>query len=77
MPLRVGGERTGTTNTILVIHNFLPSSCHQPQRKNSNGGAFDVNANIKKVSFIRGGQLFPLDSALGTVISCKGMKRTQ
>ena len=52
-----------------MIHNFLPSSFINNYSadgfstdvlKNSNGGAFNTDANIKKVSFIRGGQLFPL-----------------
>ena len=32
--------------------------------KNSNGGAFDVDANLNRVTFIRGGSKFPLDFAL-------------
>jgi len=60
----------GTANTLSVIHNFLPTSHINNYQadgfstdvlKNSNGGAFDQDADIKKVSFIRGGQLFPLD----------------
>ena len=60
----------GTSNTLSVIHNFLPTSFINNYLndgfatdvlKNSNGGTFDQEAGIKKVSFIRGGQLFPLD----------------
>ena len=77
----------GTTNTLAVIHNFLPSSFINNYSadgfstdvlKNSNGGAFNTDANIKKVSFIRGGQLFPLDYSVDVEDeSAAGVPQTQ
>ena len=63
----------GTANTLSVFHNFIPTTqinnyaadgFSTGRLKNSNGGAFDQDANIRRVSFIRGGSKFPLDYAL-------------
>tara|TARA_R110002072_G_scaffold41120_1_gene115936 strand:- start:7323 stop:8711 length:1389 start_codon:yes stop_codon:yes gene_type:complete len=63
----------GTANTLSVFHNFLPTSqinnyttdgFKTDRLKNSNGGAFDAEANIRRVTFIRGGSKFPLDYAV-------------
>lgn len=63
----------GTANTLSIFHNFLPTSqinnyqtdgFKTDRLKNSNGGAFDTLANMKRVTFIRGGSKFPLDYAV-------------
>jgi hypothetical protein len=63
----------GTANTLSVFHNFIPTTqinnyaadgFSTGRLKNSNGGAFDVDANLNRVTFIRGGSKFPLDFAL-------------
>ncbi len=63
----------GTANTLSVFHNFIPTTqinnysadgFSTGRLKNSNSGAFDQDANIRRVSFIRGGSKFPLDYAL-------------
>lgn len=63
----------GTSKTLSVFHNFIPtqlinnfSSDGFATRRlaQSNGGQFTTEANINRVSFIRGGAKFPLDYAL-------------
>tara|TARA_R110001606_G_scaffold206831_1_gene354541 strand:+ start:166 stop:1554 length:1389 start_codon:yes stop_codon:yes gene_type:complete len=63
----------GTGNTLSIFHNFIPTQEINNYRtdgfktdrlKNSNGGAFDQTANIRRVTFIRGGSKFPLDYAI-------------
>ena len=63
----------GTANTLSIFHNFIPTSqinnyqtdgFKTDRLRNSNGGAFDTLANIRRVTFIRGGSKFPLDYAV-------------
>jgi len=60
----------GTANTLSVFHSFIPTTFINnyaedgfatDRLKNSNGGAYDSDAAIKRVTFIRGGTKFPLD----------------
>ncbi len=63
----------GTSNTLSVFHSFIPTTFinnfaqdgfSTDRLANSNGGAFDQEAIIKRVTFIRGGTKFPLDYSL-------------
>ena len=63
----------GTSRTLSVFHNFIPTQLINNFNSDgfstgrllqSNGGAFDQEAEIDRVSFIRGGSKFPLDYAL-------------
>ena len=63
----------GTANTLSIFHNFIPTTninnftvdgFKTDRLKNSNGGAYDTVANMRRVTFIRGGSKFPLDYAI-------------
>ena len=63
----------GTSKTLSVFHNFIPtqlinnfSSDGFATRRlaQSGGGQYTTDADISRVSFIRGGSKFPLDYAL-------------
>ena len=63
----------GTSKTLAVFHNFIPTQLINNfsadgfatrRLANSNGGAYDQDADINRVSFIRGGSKFPLDYAV-------------
>lgn len=63
----------GTSRTLTVFHNFIPTQLINNFSADgfstgrlalSNGGAYDQEAEIDRVSFIRGGSKFPLDYAL-------------
>lgn len=65
----------GTMRTLSVIHNTIPTSfvnnpaqdsVSTPYLANSNGTA---QAMVEKVSFSRGGVLFPIDSVVDAVLS--------
>ena len=63
----------GTSKTLSIFHNFIPTQFINNfsvdgfatrRLANSNGGLFDQDASINRVSFIRGGAKFPLDYAV-------------
>ncbi len=63
----------GTSNTLSVFHSFIPTTFINNYSQdgfstgrlaNSNGGQFDADAVVKRVSYIRGGTRFPLDYSL-------------
>ncbi len=61
----------GTSKTLSVFHNFLPTThinnynedgFTTPSLRNANGGAYDQDAEVKEVSFSKGGILFPIEN---------------
>ncbi len=63
----------GTQNTLSVFHSFIPTTFinnyaqdgfSTGRLKNSAGGQYNATANIKRVTYIRGGTKFPLDYSL-------------
>ncbi len=63
----------GTSNTLSVFHSFIPTTFinnyaqdgfSTDRLANSNGGQYNSDAIIKRVTYIRGGSKFPLDYAL-------------
>ena len=63
----------GTGQTLSVFHNFLPTSHLNnylqdghatPRLKNISGGTYSQEANIKRVSFLKGGVLSPIENEI-------------
>jgi len=63
----------GTGRTLSVFHNFLPSthinnynedSFATPTLRNATAGTFDSDAVIDRVSFLKGGVLFPVENEI-------------
>jgi hypothetical protein len=61
----------GTSKTLSVFHNFLPTphlnnynedSFETPRLKNVSGGKYSAEAPIKRVSFLKGGVLSPIEN---------------
>ena len=61
----------GTGRTLSVFHNFLPSThlnnyaqngFSTPRLKNANAGVYDTDVKIDRVSFLKGGVLFPIEN---------------
>ena len=77
----------GTSKTLSVFHNFLPTShlnnyaedgFQTPRLRNSNAGVFDSDANIKRVSFLKGGVLSPNENEIDVeVASENGRPRSE
>jgi len=63
----------GTSNTLSVFHSFIPTTFinnyaqdgfSTDRLANSNGGQYNSDAIIRRVTYIRGGSKFPLDYSL-------------
>jgi hypothetical protein len=63
----------GTSKTLSVFHNFLPTphlnnynedSFETPRLKNVSGGTYSAEAPIKRVSFLKGGVLSPIENEI-------------
>ena len=63
----------GTGKTLSVFHNFLPTphlnnynedSFATPRLKNVNAGVYDTEASVKRVSFLKGGVLSPVENEI-------------
>ncbi len=77
----------GTANTLSVFHSFIPTTFINNYSEdgfstgrlaNSNGGAYNSDAAIKRVTYIRGGSKFPLDYSLDVEEEAKeGRPQTQ
>lgn len=61
----------GTSKTLSVFHNFLPTphlnnynqdGFETPRLKNVNGGTYSAEAQINRVSFLKGGVLAPIEN---------------
>ena len=63
----------GTAKTLSVFHNFLPTThlnnyaqdgFATPKLQNSNAGVYDADAEIRRVSFLKGGVNFPIENEI-------------
>tara|TARA_R110000744_G_scaffold1330_2_gene4700 strand:- start:4658 stop:6025 length:1368 start_codon:yes stop_codon:yes gene_type:complete len=63
----------GTAKTLSVFHNFLPTThlnnysqdgFATPKLQNANAGVYDSNAEIRRVSFLKGGVQFPIENEI-------------
>ena len=63
----------GTAKTLSVFHNFLPTThinnyaqdgFGTPKLQNSNAGVYDSDAEIQRVSFLKGGVQFPIENEI-------------
>ena len=71
-------RKVAIKNEDSFINNYSADGFSTDVLKNPNGGAFNTDANIKKVSFIRGVQLFPLDYSVDVEDeSAAGVPQTQ
>lgn len=65
----------GTSKTQSVFHNFLPTThinnyaqdgFATPPLRNQNAGVYDTDVILDRVSFLKGGVLFPLENEIDT-----------
>ena len=70
----------GTQNTLSIFHNFIPStwinnyaqdSYATPELRNTTGGVYDTDVELKEVSFMKGGVKFPLDYQVDTEVQAQ------
>lgn len=63
----------GTAKTLSVFHNFLPTThlnnygqdgFATPKLQNSTAGVYDADAEIRRVSFLKGGVNFPIENEI-------------
>lgn len=63
----------GTAKTLSVFHNFLPTThlnnygqdgFATPKLQNSSAGVYDADAEIRRVSFLKGGVNFPIENEI-------------
>tara|TARA_R110001592_G_scaffold4465_1_gene25207 strand:- start:10401 stop:11768 length:1368 start_codon:yes stop_codon:yes gene_type:complete len=63
----------GTAKTLSVFHNFLPTThinnysqdgFGTPKLQNSNAGVYNADAEIQRVSFLKGGVQFPIENEI-------------
>ena len=63
----------GTGKTLSVFHNFLPTthlnnynqdSFATPKLQNANAGVYDTDAEVQRVSFLKGGVNFPIENEI-------------
>jgi len=73
----------GTSKTLSVFHNFLPTShlnnysedgFSTPRLQNSTNGVFDNDATIKRVSFLKGGVLSPIENEIDVEVASENSR---